>query len=924
MREKAGGLYTDYTYDESGNQVAAYSNGTEAGKADGKVTLTLYNEKGIQTAAIVNPSVENGSYAIGKDTIVTKQQHDDKGNVIKETDPKGVVTEYAYDDSGRVTQVIQDAEGGKLTTKAEYTTDAAGGTTSTTITDAKGHTSVEVKDAAGLIRSTTDHGDSAQESIATAYEYDSKGNQTKATYENDAYKTFTYDDRNLLTTAKMYGSDGKQQLQTDYTYDDQYRQTKMVDSRMKDGSLAPYRYTYTGYDGFGRTAWSAEVDAESEPTEDQVSAHKITYAYDAEDKVTGVRYALVKDGGVAGLEYAYDGNRWLTDVRAVIKGRDDKLLIREYAYDPQGKVSEVKEYPGFSGGAAENTCITKTYSYDKLDRVTSMVYKKGSEVLESYTYKYDKNSQLTEKTEVNNTPKTEHDKVNVTKAYSYNALGQLIKTEVTDHKDGDKKETISYEYDKAGNRTKKGKGSTQTSYTYNGLDQLLTAVTGRDGEKERTVSYEYDVNGNQVKESDSKSQVTTVNEYDAENRLSKAVITMPEPLPGDAAEPESGTTTGQASEPMSGQEPEAGSSTESGQETPTDPGQGTDGADKKNQVKTITQENLYNGNGQRIRKSEGAKENHYFYQDGVVSYTVEGKKETKAVQNLLGLEGNVILAERVVEISGETTSEGVASGETTSEGAAEDGTESEGTKNSGFGYYLYNKDVQGSTTSVLNESGAGELSYEYDDFGETEVNGNSVFQNENCYTGGIYDGATGLYYLNARYYDPENGRFLTEDTYRGELNEPDTLHLYAYCNNNPINYVDPSGHFVFSVGVEISYAFLLGYYKTVAIAIDGKGDFKILMTVGGIVNTAFGSASCSIVGCLYVNYNSVQKVTSGISSSIGGVVSVGKKYSLSAGVDVSGKSRSLVISGSAGVATSVKRKYIECKLGGTVTSAPTC
>ena len=37
-------------------------------------------------------------------------------------------------------------------------------------------------------------------------------------------------------------------------------------------------------------------------------------------------------------------------------------------------------------------------------------------------------------------------------------------------------------------------------------------------------------------------------------------------------------------------------------------------------------------------------------------------------------------------------------------------------------------------------------------------------------------------------------------------------------------------------------------------------------------------------------------------------------------MDVSGKSRSLVISGSAGVATSVKRKYIECKLGGKVTS----
>ncbi len=363
-------------------------------------------------------------------------------------------------------------------------------------------------------------------------------------------------------------------------------------------------------------------------------------------------------------------------------------------------------------GAGESTCITKTYSYDNLDRVTSMVYKKGSEVLESYTYKYDKNSQLTEKTEVNNTPKTEHDRTNVTKAYTYNALGQLTETEVTDHKDGDKKETISYEYDKAGNRTRKGKGSTKTTYTYNGLDQLLTAVTERDGEQERTVSYEYDVNGNQVKESDSKSQATTVNEYDAENRLSKAVITMPEPepLPGDAAKPESGAATGQTSEPTSGQEPEAGAdTTESG-----------------NRVKTITQENLYNGDGQRIRKSEGAKETYYFYQDGVVSYTVEGKKETKAVQNLLGLEGNVILAERAVEISGETVSEGAASGGTASEGEAEDGTASEGTKNSGFGYYLYNKDVQGSTTSILNESGAGELSYEYDDFGETEVNGNRV------------------------------------------------------------------------------------------------------------------------------------------------------------------------------------------------------
>ncbi|WP_251616567.1 RHS repeat-associated core domain-containing protein [Senimuribacter intestinalis] len=77
--------------------------------------------------------------------------------------------------------------------------------------------------------------------------------------------------------------------------------------------------------------------------------------------------------------------------------------------------------------------------------------------------------------------------------------------------------------------------------------------------------------------------------------------------------------------------------------------------------------------------------------------------------------------------------------------------------------------------------------------------------NEICYTGGIYDASTGLCYLNARYYDPADKRFLTEDTYRGSENDPNTLHLYAYCANNPVNYVDPSGHQMLNVryGVQV-------------------------------------------------------------------------------------------------------------------------
>ena len=54
---------------------------------------------------------------------------------------------------------------------------------------------------------------------------------------------------------------------------------------------------------------------------------------------------------------------------------------------------------------------------------------------------------------------------------------------------------------------------------------------------------------------------------------------------------------------------------------------------------------------------------------------------------------------------------------------------------------------------------------------------------------------TDLYYLNARYYDPYLKRFLNPDTLdnlgaNGDLN---SFNLYAYCSNNPVMYVDPTG-----------------------------------------------------------------------------------------------------------------------------------
>ena len=76
--------------------------------------------------------------------------------------------------------------------------------------------------------------------------------------------------------------------------------------------------------------------------------------------------------------------------------------------------------------------------------------------------------------------------------------------------------------------------------------------------------------------------------------------------------------------------------------------------------------------------------------------------------------------------------------------------------------------------------------------GVTTASGDTFF-NEVTFTGSVAD-VSGLLYMNARYYNPATARFLSQDTYTGSASDPWTQHLYAYCNNNPVNMVDPTGH----------------------------------------------------------------------------------------------------------------------------------
>ena len=101
--------------------------------------------------------------------------------------------------------------------------------------------------------------------------------------------------------------------------------------------------------------------------------------------------------------------------------------------------------------------------------------------------------------------------------------------------------------------------------------------------------------------------------------------------------------------------------------------------------------------------------------------------------------------------------------------------------------YHYLTDHLGSVVAVVDSAGITKNSCTYDPWGYgscSEQVGNRL-----RYTGREYDGATGFYYLRARYYDPATGRFLSEDP----LGVFGGLKPYAYAGNNPLRFRDPSG-----------------------------------------------------------------------------------------------------------------------------------
>ncbi|HAV60902.1 MAG TPA: hypothetical protein DCY13_00870, partial [Verrucomicrobiales bacterium] len=108
--------------------------------------------------------------------------------------------------------------------------------------------------------------------------------------------------------------------------------------------------------------------------------------------------------------------------------------------------------------------------------------------------------------------------------------------------------------------------------------------------------------------------------------------------------------------------------------------------------------------------------------------------------------------------------------------------------------HYYGYDGLGSVRILYRSDGTTEDTYHYDAYGILMNTPSGAVPNHYRYTGEQWDADLGLYYLRARFYDPQLGRFWTMDSYEGNQSDPLSLHKYLYAHGNPINRIDPSGH----------------------------------------------------------------------------------------------------------------------------------
>jgi len=473
-------------------------------------------------------------------------------------------------------------------------------------------------------------------------------------------------------------------------------------------------------------------------------------------------------------------------------------MSETFTYDPNGNVVSKTDFNG----------DTTTYEYDQFNRLIKKRYPDGSEVLFTYT--------------ANGRRKTVTDASGVTSS-SYDLRDRLI--EVL-NPDGT---AITYTYDAQDNRTSVTVPSGTTTYTYDALNRLET-VTDPDG---KVTTYTYDRVGNRASVMYPNGTVTEYT-YDTLNRLtylenrkstgeviSSYTYTLGPAGNRTRVEENSGRvvnytydnlyrlTEEQITDPVLGNKTISYTYDAFGNRLTKTDSMGTTNYtyNANDQLVTeaapdYTNTYTYDGNGNTIRKSDGTTITDYDYNyENKLIAAQTGASQTSYAYDADGIRVSTnsdgAVTHYLVDKNrnyAQVLEETDGSGSLVVSYVYGDDLISQ---NRGGSSSYYHYDGQMSTRKLTSVDETITDSYVYDAFGIV-IDRTGTTENNYLYTGEQYDPNVGFYYLRARYYNPENGRFMSHDPLWGNPFEPMSLHKYVYANANPISFMDPSGEIVLS------------------------------------------------------------------------------------------------------------------------------
>ena len=657
--------------------------------------------------------------------------YDPNGNKLSIADGESFTIEYTYDNNNRVTSQI-DATLGINIAQYEYT--AMGDQKA--IYDGENRKTENIFDARRRLTSSTFAGNTNN------YGYDLNNNKILWTKPGGNSFGYSYDGANRLTSVIDPAGNG-----TVYNYDTNDNLTSQQDA---NGYVVAFDYdardlrTSINYADGNSYLFSDHDGNGNAQTITDPKGQSIALGFDKLSRETSRSYTGDSSGlsdVPNGITTDYDANSNPTSISLTYSGGVGTLTTTN-SFDSFDRLTSVNdgynraiEYGYYNNGNRKSVSVGSralTYQYENASRLKSAIAQVEGIGSRSTSFSYD-NSGLITTIEYPNNSQIE---------YIYEATKRVDK--ILHTQNSSPVSSFDYSYDSNGNRLQQietnGGAAQTTSYVYNNLDQL-TSVTYPDS---NTYTYTYDANYNRASEVVVNGLGTkTVDKtyaYNTRNQLKTITDNL------DAGQNVTYTYDDNGNQVQKVKGTDTTSFT-------------YDIRDHLRVVSHNDQERgqyLFDHQGMRISKTEAGKQTKYVY---------DGKSVLQQYENVADVISHYYYGNSQLMQLHNTTE----------------------------GLQYYHLDALGSVVNLTKDDGQVQARYSYDAFGHTrQQTGTSA--NSFGFTGHEKDDATGLYYFKARFYDPDTGRFLSQDSYEGTTDTPPSLHKYLYAYSNPLVYVDPDGY----------------------------------------------------------------------------------------------------------------------------------